>query len=137
MIREHWRAAAWNLALLLMGILPLFFLLAWLQVTLQGGQGSREPAYMLETGTFYYVSFIGPVAIGGVLYQILLIVLQATSHRPVRRGLAVLLTPIIPASVVLLGQPAYVLLWFALPLAASLIVYGLGVRLQMREPTVA
>jgi hypothetical protein len=137
MNRDLLRTALWNLGLLILGILPLFLLLAWLQAVVQGAQGGREPSYMLETGAFYYITFVGPVALGGALHQLILALLPTTVARSTHRALAVVLTAVIPLVIVLLGQPADVVLWFAAPLSVSLLVYGLALRLPPREPATA
>jgi hypothetical protein len=117
-----------NLALLGLGALPLFFVLVWFQSLVGGGDESRRFGYVLETGGFYYLTYVVYVLLGGLAHQALLLLLPASLGPSVRRIAAVLLTVVIPLVLIVMGERLTTITDFAIPLIVSLGVYGFLTR---------
>ncbi len=123
-----------NLAVLALAVFPLCFLLAWLQGLITGMPDTHRIGYMLETGAFYFFSYLGPVLLGGVVHQAMLLMLPRGWPAVRRRLVGALLSVVIPGTVVLLGQPPDVLAWLILPMVLALVVYALLLRLPPTGP---
>lgn len=126
------KTAIWNLALLAIAIVPLVFVLIWIQALVTGSSGARSVDYVLETGGFYYLVYIGGVLAGGLAHQVLLVVLTRTLSGLRLRILAAVLAATVPLGVIVLGERPGTLLEFALPVLLGLVVYALALRLPPR-----
>ena len=122
-----------NLGWLGLVAFPAYFLLVWIQVLINGAEGSRDLGYALETGGFYYLAYVMYVLLGGLVHQILLLFLPRSWSPSQRRGAAVLLTPVIPLLMILLGESAQTIAEFLIPIILTLVIYGLLIRLPATE----
>jgi hypothetical protein len=118
-----------NLGWLALVAFPAFFLLVWIQALIGGAEGSRDLGYVLETGGFYYLAYVMYVLLGGLVHQISLLFLPRSWSPSQRRGAAVLLTPVIPLLLILLGEWAHTIAEFLIPIILTLVIYGLLIRL--------
>jgi hypothetical protein len=119
-----------NLALLALVAMPLFFVLTWIQGLLGQAARATDLGYVAETGGVYYLSNLIPVLVGGLIHQIFWLVLPRTWPSARRRIVALLLAPVIPVAVLLAwGGSAGSLLYFAVPMLVTLVVYVLLIRL--------
>ena len=120
------KAGSRNFALLLVGFLPLFLLLAGIFAKL----GSIvSPGDILGTAFVLYPGLLAPVLSGGFLYLVCIFVVAGRlSSKP--RAIAVAFTPLIPVGFLFFGM-GYILRLphFLLALALSLIAYGLVVTI--------
>lgn len=116
-----------NVVWLVLGVLPVFFVLLWLQTLIVGMQESRELVSVLQAGVFFYLSIVIPVLIGGVVHQILLVAVSKVWAEITEvwfRIVALLISPLIPVAVWLSwGGEAKHLLPFTIPMILVLIVY--------------
>ena len=115
-----------NLVLLVVIVMPLFFMLVWLQTLSQGTTGGKDVRYVLETGGVYYLNNVLPVLAGGVLHQAIWFALPQDWPVGRRRLIAFSLALIIPLSVVVAwGGPASNLVAFVVPIVLSTTLYVL------------
>ena len=99
MIRTVVVTALKNLGWLVVVALPLFFLLTWVQALVAGAEGSRDLGYVLETGAVYYLTNLPPVLVGGVIHQVIWLVLPRAWPRTRRMIMALVVAPLIPITV--------------------------------------
>jgi hypothetical protein len=118
-----------NLLLLLLGMLPLVFLLIWIGNLMLGRYEDVNVVNAIASGFTYAVVYFLPVLVGGLAHQVLLAALPRSWSLRARRGAAVVLTIVVPVVLLLFGQPVDVLGWFAVPVGVALLAYGLLMRL--------
>lgn len=118
-----------NMGWLVLVALPCFFLLVWVQALISDAEGSRNIGYALETGAFYYLGSVFYVAFGGLVHQVFLLFLPSTWGQFKHRVIALLLTPVIPLLLILMGERVQTITDFLIPLILALGVYGLLIRL--------
>lgn len=118
-----------NLGLLVFVALPLFFVFVWVQALIGGTKESRSLGYVLETGAFFYIIYVLYVALGGIVHQALLLLLPVSWPVFWQRVTAILLTPIIPITLIVLGERVQTITWFLIPVILMLGIYGLLIRL--------
>lgn len=118
-----------NLALLALVVLPLFFVLVWAQALFARAADATNLGYVLETGSVYYLTNVVPVLLGGLIHQVIWLLLPNAWPGRRRRMVALLLAPVIPMAVLVSwGGPAGSLLSFAVPMALALAVHVLLMR---------
>lgn len=127
------KTGIWNLGLLALVILPLVLVLVWMQALVTGSGGARRLADAFATGAFYYLVYIGGVLAGGLVHQVLLVVLPRTLSKVGLRILAALLAGTVPLGVIALGERPGTLLEFGLPVILGLAVYAMALRLPQRR----
>lgn len=118
-----------NLLILLLGALPLTFLLIWVGNLILGYYAEVNIVNAIASGYLYTVVYLLPVALGGIVHQALVYALPRSWTPSTHRVAAVALTAVIPLTLLALGQPAEVVGWFAVPMGLSLLAYGLLMRL--------
>lgn len=137
-MRPIWLTLLKNLALLALIALPLFFLLAWIGDLIRGADWSRDSGYALGTVALFYLVSIVWVLLGGLVHQLVLIILPRTWSARWRRLVAVASTPIIPAVLLLFGGAVWAVPSYSLPALISMVVYALLIRLpEARGDTTA
>lgn len=128
-MKPTWLTLLKNLALLALIASPIFFLLAWIRDLIHGVDWSQDLGYALGTVGFFYLVSIVWVLLGGLVHQLLLIVLPSTWPPRQRRIVAVASTPIIPLVLILFGGPVWTVSSYWLPAVISLVVYAMLIRL--------
>ena len=134
MNRETLLIALKNLGWLALVMLPMFFVLTWVQALIAGAEGSRDLGYVVEAGGFYYLTYVLWVLLGGLVHQILVFLLPGSWGRAQRRVVAILLTPVIPVLVILVGEQPATVTGFLIPLILALAIYGLLIHLPGDRP---
>lgn len=118
-----------NLALLALVVMPLFFVLVWVQALLGRATGATDLGYVAETGGVYYLTNVAPVLLGGIIHQVIWLVLPNEWPSARRRAVAFLTAPVIPIAALLSwGGPASSFLPFAVPMLLAFAVYVLLLR---------
>lgn len=134
------KRAVRNLAILLLGAVPLAIVTVWVQSTVfplewmrrADGAGGGEP---VSTFVFWFLVLALPALLGGLIHQAALRAIPP-SWAPGRRRLAVLLSaPLVLLGFLLIGNApdALVLPRVVAPILVSLAFYGLLAR-PLREP---
>jgi hypothetical protein len=118
-----------NIGWLILVALPCFFLLVWTQALIGDAEGSQNISYSLETGIFYYLGSVLYVVLGGLVHQVLLLFLPNTWNQFKLRVIALLLTPVIPLLLILMGERTQTITDFLIPVILALGVYGLLISL--------
>lgn len=127
-----WIKVLKNLALLAFVVTPVFFVLVWIQALFQQASGVTDLGYVLETGGVYYLSNLIPVLVGGIIHQLLLLVLPGEWTNTRIRSIAFLLAFVIPITVWLSwGGPVSSFLNFAVPMSLALVIYVLLIRIPL------
>lgn len=96
---------------------------------IRGADWSRDLGYALGTVGFFYLVSLVWVLLGGLVHQLLLIILPRTWPARWRRLVAVASTPIIPLVLILFGGSVWAVPSYWLPAVISLVVYALLIRL--------
>jgi len=117
-----------NIGWLILVALPCSFLLVWVQTLIEGSEGSQKIGYALETGLFYYLGSILYIALGGLLHQIFLLFFSSKWSLLKHRIIALLLTPIIPLLLILLGERVQTITDFLIPVVIGLGIYAFFLR---------
>lgn len=133
MRRPNIKTAVVNLLILLLGALPLTFLLIWVGNLILGYYAEVNVVNAIASGYSYTVVYLLPVALGGIIHQALVCALPRSWTPLAHRVGAVALTAVIPLTLLVLGQPVEVVGWFAVPIGLSLLVYGLLMRLPVNQ----
>lgn len=133
MIIENLKIIFENLLKLALIAYPLFYLFIWFQSLLLGVDGSKEILYALETGAFYYIGSILYLLLSGIIYNSLLFLIPNSLNQITSRMIAIILTSIIPALLILFGERALTIVGFIIPLVISLFIYGIIVSIPSKE----
>ena len=119
-----------NLGRLIFIALPCFFLLVWIQAIINGAEGRFELGYVIETGAFYYLAVILYVAMGGLFHALIILFLPNSWSHLFRRFVVFFLTPIIPISLIILGERLETITDFLVPVILMLCIYGFIFNLE-------
>ncbi|MEO1022788.1 MAG: hypothetical protein AAFW89_09595, partial [Bacteroidota bacterium] len=83
----------------------------------------------LETGAFYYLGSILYIILSGIVYNIALGLVSRIKINLNPRLLSLLLTVLIPVTLILLTDNLNTIMDFLFPVVASLIIYGFMVKM--------
>lgn len=111
--------------------LPLFLVVIPLEVWLRGAEQEADLLAQLGGALNLFIAFLLPVAVGSVVHSLALFAIPRAWPRPRRRVIAVILAPLLPATVLLvggLGGASFIWIYFGATIVATA-VYGLAVRL--------
>ena len=124
-----------NMMLLAALALPLFFALVWLQALFNRGEGATDVGGAVEAGGVYYLANVVPVTLGGLIHQVLWVLLPRGWSQARRRIVAFASSPLIPLAVLLSwGGSAAHLMGLAMPMVLALAAYALVLRLPPDGP---
>jgi len=123
-----------NLGVLLFVALPCFFVFVWIQAILNKSPGRFELGYVIETGAFYYIAYILPIAISGLIHSLIIALFPTTWSCSTRRAIVFIFTPIIPFFFILFFRwRIEIISEFLVPIILMLGVYGFLFKLQERN----
>lgn len=111
--------------------LPVFLVIIPLEVWLHGAQQEADFLVHLGGALNLFMAFLLPVAAGAVAHSLALFAIPRAWPRARRRVTAVVLAPVLPATVLLiggLGGASFIWTYFGATITAT-VVYGLSVRL--------
>jgi hypothetical protein len=130
MARGRWGAVWFNLALVLVVLLPAWMVLQYAIATLTMHPGA-DP-HWLGGALAIYVILAAPLIVGGVLQNLILLAIPPGWSPAWRRLTAILSGAVLPLTVLLFagGHPGYLAdRYTAMTFCAALVVYGWLVRL--------
>lgn len=96
---------AWNALMIAVVYLPVFLGLAAFDLILQQDLHERDFARTVGDMAFYYIFMMIPLIASSFTYSLVLLVVPVQWSSNYRRVAAVLLSPLVPATVILLDLP--------------------------------
>lgn len=110
--------------------LPLFILSLFVENMLRIGNLGGGFAYQFGGAMVLYIGMIIPVVLGAIVYVIVSAVFVTTTlHRVQLRVLAVVLSPILPVTIMILQLSGYVFLTEGYSVIVASLAYGFFARL--------
>lgn len=123
----------WN-ALAATGVfLPVFFAVAPIEGLARGADLSGGFKAHFGFALYLYVAFVVPVILGSLVHTVFLLMIPATWPRPRQRVAAIALSPLLPATVLVIGglSGSALLLERIMATAVATIAYGLLSRMKL------
>ena len=117
-----------HLAVAGLGALPLFLLLVGIR---------DQPAGVSEAvtnGVFYFLAYVVPVMFGAACHFIVLWAVRSMWSRRLRRAIALMTAPLLPAAVLLMGERIETVVMYPIVLLLVLVAFGIGVPLPEQAP---
>lgn len=115
----------WNLATVAVVFLPVFLVSMEFELRLRGAPGSDTLLWFLGSAAYTYLLFVLPLALASLVYSVssLLLPYSFVERHPRLAGLAV--TPVIPASLLLLHEGAAIILWTSFSTVIAMFAFGI------------
>lgn len=112
--------------------LPAFIIMSMVQVLVLAGVPTRTtPLTELSNWFYFYLIFLPPLLLSSLVYTTVLLLVPRNWSLRIRRLAAILITPLLPATVYFLNLwGGVVYLPFFIPTIIALILYGLYVRIE-------
>jgi len=121
----------WNALMAAVVFLPVFMVLAWLQILWKVGP-PRNTTFAVEVSNwfYFYLLMVFPLIFGSIVYTLAVIFLPRDWNSSRRRLFAIFFAPILPVVVWIFNLPGgLVYLPFFAPTLMAIILYGASVRL--------
>jgi hypothetical protein len=112
---------------------PCFFLFVWIQAIVNQDQGRFKIGYVIETGAFYYLAAIFNVAIGGLFHTLIIESIPLSLNEKARRVAVFGFSPIIPITLIIIGERVETITGFLLPIILMLCIYSALFKLKQKD----
>jgi hypothetical protein len=133
--RSGAKLAAVNLGILVLGILPLWFAIAWATAALTASSEGQQLSDVLDAFLMGYLSLVLPLLVAGLIQQFAFMLGLARVRRLPPRGFALATAAAIPILLHPISAPLDVQFAppFVLATVGSVLAFGLLMRIPRRE----